>query len=307
MRVLFIFLDGVGLGADDPGINPFSRAETPHLRALLGGQKLVAGSAPYSSARATLVALDPGLGVTGLPQSATGQAALMTGMNVPAMIGEHYGPKPNPAIGEIIKKDNIFQRLIGAGKSAALLNAYPPRYFHSVESGRRLYSAIPLAVTSAGIPLFTKEMLYKREAMSADFTGEGWRTMLGDQDAPILSARMAGRQLARLAGEYDYSMFEYWASDYAGHGQDMIKSVELVELIDQVFGGLFESWDDSDGLIFITSDHGNLEDLSTRRHTQAMVPGLAIGKAHENFCQGLHDLTGVAEKIEAAVLGLIPQ
>ena len=306
MRVLFLFLDGVGLGGDDPGTNPFSRAGTPNLQGLLGDRKLVSGSAPFTSDRATLIDLDPCLGVTGLPQSATGQAALMTGRNVPEMIGQHYGPKPNPAIADIIQKDNIFQRLIGAGKSAALLNAYPPRYFHSVDSGRRLYSAIPLAVTSAGIPLFTKEKLYSHEAMSADFTGEGWRTLLGDQDAPVLSARMAGKQLARLAGEYDFSMFEYWASDYTGHGQDMSKAVELVELFDQVLGGLIENWDDSGGLIFITSDHGNLEDLSTRKHTLAQVPGLAVGKGHEFFCHGLQDITGVAENIEAMVLGKIP-
>ena len=29
MRLLFLFLDGVGLGVDDPEINPFSRANTP--------------------------------------------------------------------------------------------------------------------------------------------------------------------------------------------------------------------------------------------------------------------------------------
>ena len=47
MRVLFIFLDGVGLGVDDPNINPFARLEMPFLQSLLGGQKLLAKSAPY--------------------------------------------------------------------------------------------------------------------------------------------------------------------------------------------------------------------------------------------------------------------
>ena len=47
MRVLFIFLDGVGLGIDDPNINPFARLEMPFLQSLLGGNKLLANSAPY--------------------------------------------------------------------------------------------------------------------------------------------------------------------------------------------------------------------------------------------------------------------
>ncbi len=250
--------------------------------------------------------LDPNLGVAGLPQSATGQAALLTGLNVPAMIGEHYGPKPNPRIAEIIREDNLFKRLLRAGKTAALLNAYPPRYFHGLESGKRLLSAIPLAVTSSGLPLFTKYDFYRQEAMSADFTGEGWRTMLGYNDAPIVQPHQAGQLLAQLAGKFDFSMFEYWASDYAGHGQEMTKAVELIEVIDQVLGGLVESWNLDEGIIFISSDHGNLEDISTRRHTSTLVPGIVIGNHRRDFCDGLIDLTCVAPKIEEAVVGFNP-
>jgi len=304
MRVLFIFLDGVGLGADNPGINPFSRAEMPTLEGLLGGRKMIAGAVPFETERASIVALDPCLGVGGLPQSATGQATLLTGKNVPAMVGEHYGPKPNPPIAEIIKQDNVFKRMVGAGKRAALLNAYPSRYFHALESGKRLLSAIPLAVTSAGLPLFNRDDFYSGNAMSADFTGEGWRTMLGYHDAPVLSPHSAGHKLAELAEQYDFSMFEYWASDYAGHGQEMDKAVELLESFDQILGGLLEDWDDEAGLVLITSDHGNLEDLSTRRHTLVRVPGIVIGRKSNPFCNGLNDLTGVAGKIEAEVLNL---
>ena len=302
MRVLFIFMDGVGLGVDDPRINPLSSANMPHLQNLLGGKKLLVSSAPFESDFATMLALDPNLGVAGLPQSATGQAALLTGLNVPAMIGGHYGPKPNPQIAEIIKEDNLFKRLLRAGKSAALLNAYPPRYFHGVKSGKRLLSAIPLAVTSSGLPLFTQDDFYNQKAMSADFTGEGWRTMLGYQDSPVFPPHQAGQLLASLAERFDFSLFEYWASDYAGHGQDMGKAVELLEVFDQVLGGLVESWKHDEGLIFISSDHGNLEDLSTRRHTSALVPGIVIGGQRREFCNGLIDLTGVAPKIEEAVV-----
>ena len=296
-------MDGVGLGVDDPRINPLSSANMPYLQNLLGGKKLLASSAPFESDFATMIALDPNMGVAGLPQSATGQAALLTGLNVPAMIGGHYGPKPNPQIAEIIKEDNLFKRLLRAGKSAALLNAYPPRFFHGVKSGKRLLSAIPLAVTSSGLPLFTQDDFYNLKAMSADFTGEGWRTMLGYQDSPVFPPHLAGQLLASLAERFDFSLFEYWASDYAGHGQDMGRAVELLEVFDQVLGGLVEAWKHNEGLIFISSDHGNLEDLSTRRHTSALVPGIVIGGQRREFCNGLIDLTGVAPKIEDAVVG----
>jgi 2,3-bisphosphoglycerate-independent phosphoglycerate mutase len=304
MRVLFIFLDGVGLGADDPEINPFARAKMPTLEGLLSGHKLLAGAAPLISERASLYALDASMGVAGLPQSATGQAILLTGENIPARIGEHYGPKPNPPIATFLQNGTLFSRLAQAGKSAALLNAYPPRYFHGVDSGKRLYSAIPLAVTSAGLALFTKDDFFAGRALSADFTGDGWTEMLGFPDAPVLSPKAAGRKLAALAQGYDFSLFEYWASDYAGHKQDMPWAIRQLDVLDGVLLGLLEAWDDSNGLILITSDHGNLEDLSTRRHTDAHVPGLLIGsaQARRGFAAKFDDLADVAPAIWSTVM-----
>jgi hypothetical protein len=295
MRVLFIFMDGIGLGEDDPRKNPFARAAMPTLQGLLGGRKLIAASAPFAGERASLLALDAGLGVPGLPQSATGQAVLLTGVNIPAEIGEHYGPKPNPAVARYVEAGSLFSDLRRSGKRAALLNAYPPRYFEAMDSGKRLYSAIPLAVTSAGLPLFTKDDYYAGRALAADFTGRGWQEHLSFADAPVLEPRAAGRKLAELAAQYDFSLFEYWASDYAGHKQDMEWAVGQLEIFDEVLAGLLESWDDEAGLILVTSDHGNMEDLSTRRHTDAPVPLLLFGTraARELFGGGARDLTAI--------------
>jgi hypothetical protein len=305
MRVLFIFLDGIGLGANDPELNPFAGTPMPHLEHLLGGHRLLDGVAPFVGERATLLALDASLGVPGFPQSATGQAVLLTGANIPAQIGEHYGPKPNPAVAALIQEGTIFSRLVAAGRSAALLNAYPPRYFHGVDSGKRLYSAIPLAVTSAGLPLFTKDDYFAGRALSADFTGEGWTQMLGFPDAPVLTPDAAGRRLASLARNYDFALFEYWASDYAGHKQDMPWAARQLGVLDDVLHGLLDAWDDAGGLILITSDHGNMEDLSTRRHTDARVPGLLFGShaARLAFSAGLSDLTGIAPAIWRCLAG----
>ena len=304
MRFLFIFLDGVGLGRDDPQINPFARVDMPTLESQLGGHKLLAGVAPLVGDRASLYALDAGLGVEGLPQSATGQAVLLTGVNVPEQIGEHYGPKPNPRVAGHIQNGTLFSRFRAAGRSAALLNAYPPRYFQGVDSGKRLYSSIPLAVTSAGISLFTKEDLFAGRALSADFTGESWAGMLGFPEAPVLTPQQAGRKLASLASTYDFSFFEYWASDYAGHKQDIAWAVRQLDVLDGVLRGLVDAWDDANGLILITSDHGNMEDLSTRRHTDARVPGLLIGSssARSSFAAELHDLTDIAPAIWRCVM-----
>lgn len=303
MRLLFIFLDGIGLGENNPDTNPFTRAKMPNLNQLLEGRSLLKDSAPFHGESASLVAVDPAVGVKGLPQSATGQAILLTGINIPADLGYHYGPKPNPEVAAYLKEATLFSRFTKEGKKAALLNAYPPRYFDGIDSGKRLYSSIPLAVINAGLPLFRHEDLFDGRALSADFTGEGWRTMLGFRDAPVMEAVHAGQKLASLASQYDFSLFEYWASDYAGHKQQMENAIGLMETFDAVLGGLVE--DREDGLVLVTSDHGNMDDLSTRKHTAANVPALVIGDkaAREDFTRDLKDLTQIAPAIWKTVMG----
>jgi hypothetical protein len=298
MRVLFIFLDGIGLGVNNPDINPLARAIMPNLNALLDGRSLLKTSAPFIGERATLLAIDPAVGVGGLPQSATGQAMLLTGVNVSAEIGYHYGPKPNPEVSAYLNGGTLFSRCADAGKESALLNAYPPRYFDAIDSGKRNYSSIPMAVTNAGLDLFKQDDLFAGNALSADFTGEGWRTMLGMPETPVLTPPQAGRRLVSLAKGYDFSLFEYWASDYAGHKQQMDTAIALMETFDGVLGGLVENMDDK-LLVLVTSDHGNMEDMSTRRHTDADVPALVIGKraAREEFTRGMTKLTDIAPAI----------
>lgn len=295
MRILFLFLDGVGLGNDNPEYNPLAGSYLPVIQKLLNGARLVKGNAPIDSARATFLALDPCLGIPGLPQSASGQATLLTGENIPAILGEHYGPKPNPPIAQLLSNGNLFSTIKKAGKEVAFLNAFPQGYFRAIESGKRLPGAIAMAALHAGVALKTKEDLYHGNALSADFTGEGWRNYLGYPDAPILDPITAGHQLSMLAQTVDFSIFEYWPTDLVGHRQDMDGAREILTILNGVLTGLLEKWVDEEGLIFITSDHGNLEALDTRRHTDNPVPCLLIGN-HEirhQFAQNLHDLTGI--------------
>ena len=303
MTVLFMFLDGVGLGVDDPNINPFAGASLPNLQKILGGAKLIAATSPFEAENASLLALDASLGVAGLPQSATGQAALLTGRNVPAAIGYHYGPKPDPATAAHLLDGGIFGELTRIGKQAALVNAYPPGYFQSIDSGKRNFSSIPLAVTKAGISLFTSEDLLAGRAISADFTSQGWRDRMHMLEIPVMSLAESGSHLATISRRFDFAFFEYWMTDYAGHGQDMQVALELLNQFDIVLGSLLDDWQQTD-LLLITSDHGNLEDLSTRRHTANPVPLLLVGnkKLRRHF-DGVTDLSGVAPAILKSLVG----
>jgi 2,3-bisphosphoglycerate-independent phosphoglycerate mutase len=327
MRVLFLFLDGVGLGKDDTCTNPFLSAMTPNLDLLLSGKKLLENSVPYQSPLCTLLGIDPLMGVSGLPQSATNQATLFTGINFAKRLGFHYGPKPNLEISSFFSRGDlsdvvnsgkdsdinfqgtsIFTNLISNGFKVGFLNAYPDSYFSGINSKRRNHGVIPLAASSAGITLLNQDDLFHGEALSADFTGQGWHDHLALPQTPILSPYLAGVKLASLSMNYDFSLFEYWESDIVGHKQDFPKAIQLIEKFDHVLGGLLQSWDFENGMILITSDHGNLEDLSTRRHTSNQVPALLIGKSttyHDKFVRKLKSIGDITPFINEMFTGSI--
>jgi 2,3-bisphosphoglycerate-independent phosphoglycerate mutase len=302
-HVLVLFLDGVGLGDDDPDVNPFAAADMPALEGALDGRKLLRSTAPFHGEHATLVSVDANLGVSGNPQSATGQGTLLTGRNLPQELGRHYGPKPNAAIAESLTEDNLFQTVVRRSGSAALLNAYPPSYFEAVDSGRRLYSAIPLAVSTAGLSLMTADDLQNGRALSADFTGQGWSERPDFPPTPIYMPSEAGRLLARIASEYHLSWFDYWPSDYVGHRGTMPQAISLLEMFDAVFQGLFGAWRRQRDLFVLISDHGNLEDMHARGHTRNPVPALMVGpeRTRQDFAQHLRNLTDFMSAVLNAI------
>ena len=297
--VLFLFLDGVGLGPADPNANPFHAAEMPNLRGLLEGKRLDGALEAFHGVDASFRPIDATLGVDGSPESATGQATLLTGVNVAQAIGGHFGPKPDPRIRAIMQKHNLPGRLSEAGRKAKLLNAYPDSYFEAVRSGRRLHAAIPLAFALADIPLATETDLDRGQAVSADFTGRGWRSRMRRPSTPVLNPKDAGRRLADLALENDFTMFDHWLPDYAGHYGEMRGAVRLLNVLDHVLGGILEVVRKSNLTVLLSSDHGNMEDLSDKGHTRNAVPMLALGSldARKRIIETIVDLTGFTPAI----------
>jgi bisphosphoglycerate-independent phosphoglycerate mutase (AlkP superfamily) len=296
-HILLIFLDGVGLGDDDPAKNPFSVAETPTLNALAGGHRWVRSTGMQVSDRAIFIPTDPRMGIPGRPQSASGQATILTGRNIPQLIGEHYGPRPNLAIRELLAQDNFFKQVVAHGLTAALIEAYPPPFHHSINSGKRLRSSYQQALHEAGLPLFGEEMIYSGDALAVDWTGEGWRLHLGYTDTPIYTPPDAGRRMVEISRRYDFAFFSHWMSDTVGHRGTVQDGARLLEIFDGVMQGALETWQDDEGLIIITSDHGNLEDLSHGKHTENDVATVVIGAGKESFVQGLVTLADLVPRM----------
>jgi hypothetical protein len=297
------FMDGVGLGGTDPEVNPFVTARLPRLVGLLGDNWYVQGNGPISTERATLVPTDANMSVPDRPQSATGQATILTGRNVAQLVGQHYGPKPNKPVADVIRQGTLFHEVLAAGGRAALLTPYPQRYFDGISSGKRLYSAVPLAATSAGLTLMTAEDLRNGRAISPGFTGQAWRDHLGYTDIPVMTLSQAGRHLATVAQEYHFSFFEHWPTDRSGHRGSLAGAAEHLETIDTFIGGLLDGWDDRRGLLIITSDHGNIEEKSHRQHTRNPVPTILIGNGHNRLAGFVRTLSDIAIAVRQA-LGL---
>jgi 2,3-bisphosphoglycerate-independent phosphoglycerate mutase len=298
MHILLIFLDGIGLGDDDSTINPFVAAKTPTLDLLANGHRWLRATGRQETERAVFLPTDANLGVPGRPQSGTGQAAILTGLNVAQMIGEHYGPKPNAETRELLERDNLFKRVLARGLTAQLINAYPPGLLASIARGKTLRSSIQHAVYGAGLPMQEVETLYSGEALSEDWTGEGWRSHLRYPDAPLYTPYMAGRKMVKVSRKYDFAFFSHWMTDTIGHRGTLEEAVELIETFDEVMRGALDIWDDDEGLMIITSDHGNFEHIGDRHHTLNPVPTVVIGSCRHEFAEGFTALTDIAPRIE---------
>jgi 2,3-bisphosphoglycerate-independent phosphoglycerate mutase len=287
-KFLFLFLDGVGVGIEGGCQNPFSLTETPHLVDLLGG-RLTETLAPRVAPGIIFSTLDATQGFDGLPQSATGQAALVTGINAAGVMGGHYGPWPGPTLKAILDKGTIFSEAQSLKGGAVLANAYPPGFFEALEAGRLKVNVPVYSILASGASLPTMEALEGRTAVSSDLTREELIRKL-----PLLvtiTPQEAGSDLASIARSHNLTFFDFWIPDRVGHRGSLGEAVAIVEKFDGFLGGVLNALD-PDITLIITSDHGNIENMGSRSHTRSPVPLIVVGPKADRFI-GLQGLTDV--------------
>jgi bisphosphoglycerate-independent phosphoglycerate mutase (AlkP superfamily) len=292
-KVIFVFLDGVGMGSADDS-NPLWIARMRNLRRILGCP-LVKGEI-VNRPNLLLKAIDPCLGVAGPPQSATGQTALLTGVNAARILGKHLA-RPNDLIKEIIEEKNILKMAVEMGYSATFANAYTPSYFRLVEKGKLRHSATTLSVISAGLPFRSLADLDDGKAVYWDITNYYLSKYFGFP-LPIIEPELAGKRLANLSLDYDLVLYESFLPDLVGHSKDLERSLEVLEILDRFFAGLFDEVSPSVTVV-ISSDHGNIEEMSGR-HTANPVPLLAVGCGVRAFRKA-RSITDVAVGIMEAL------
>jgi len=290
--VLFVFLDGVGLGPADVS-NPFWLAQTPTLRRLLGAP--LTNGLSIERPGLLLKGIDACLGVEGLPQSATGQTTLFTGVNAAAAEGMHIPAWPTEKLRAIIARHSFFKRAVEAGHRVTFANAYSERYWQLVQEGKLRHSASTLNNLAANLPFRTLDDLRHGQAVYWDITHQAAREYNGF-DVPLISPEKAGWRLASLAASHDLVMYETFLPDLVGHRRTPFDGVTFLDiLLDPFFGGLLQAVAPETSVI-VCSDHGNMENSLSKAHTHNPVPLLVTGPG-TTILKNATSITDVADGI----------
>lgn len=294
MHLVMFFVDGFGLGSEEA--NPIVAARTPVLDRLLGGH-LLWGERVLAHGQTVLRPLDASLGVQGVPQSATGQTTLWTGVNAAKALGYHLNAYPNEALAQIIAEHSLFKQLAAYGKKVTFANAFTSvidQSFYLNTKLKKRYSASTLSALAGGVRLRRAKELLEGKAVFQDMVNEIMRER--GEDVPLFTPFEAGQNLGRVGLEHDFTLYEYFQTDKKGHKQVWDECVDIIERIDSFLGGflsIVERKGENQGneedkdvpagnedniALILTSDHGNIEDFRVKGHTLNPVPALCWSK-----------------------------
>ena len=286
MSALLFFIDGLGIG---------SRGAFNPLDGLTDAEPLAnfRDEAQPAIFDGIVVPTDACLGVEGRPQSASGQTTILTGINVPAKLGYHKQGFPNSAMLEIIREHSLFLQLTRAGiEPITFANTYTQKFF---DERPRWVSATTAAVEAAGLRFRTVADLKAGRAVYQDFTnrflierGEDVKPRTPDEAATVL---------ARIVARNRFTLYEYFITDKVGHKQDMQAAKLVLQNLARLIRGALAEIDLSRTSVILTSDHGNIEDLSSRNHTLNQVPTIVWGKDQHRIASRIQSLANITPAI----------
>lgn len=278
MKVIFLFIDGVGMrppAADNP-VNP---EVCPTLCRLVNDH-----SKP----------IDACLAVEGVPQSATGQATMFTGLNCAAAMGKHCEGFPGPALRQLVAENNLFLQLDRRGKRVKFADGY------LVDSAdelalHRFKSVTTVMALSLPKSISTADDLARNEAVYQDLT----RETIQDRypDIPVVSPQRAAEHLFALAQGYDFTLYEFFQTDVSGHSMDYDRACSVLRVYDQFLSTLVRHTENAGITLVMTADHGNIENMSERGHTTNEVPFIAVGPKEKELRFRVRSLADVTPAI----------
>jgi len=290
-HLLFIFIDGLGIGQNKTDVNPCTHLQQ-HFRCF------ESETFPRKYYHGFALGLDATLGLPGLPQSATGQTALLTGINASKLLDRHLNGFPNARLREVIAEKSIFKWFANKGLDAAFLNAFRPPFFdYDPNDIIKFLSATTVANLVAKLKFFDLDDLAAERCVYQDITGHALRDK--GFDVPIFSPEKAGEIIGRQSQKYSFTLFEYFQTDKAGHSQKMDRALEVMRRLERFLDSVLKTVDLRTTLVLLTSDHGNIEELSVRGHTRNPVMTLLFGAGAEQASQKLCSILDIYPLIQS--------
>ena len=289
MKVVLLFIDGLGIGSFDSETNPCTRDETGIFRVF---QEKSSVKIPFSG---VATGLDATLGIQGLPQSATGQTALLTGVNASKLLGRHLSGFPNLTLREILQKKSVLLQAVQMGKRATFINAFRPLFFNLPEKMILRLSATTVANHVAGLPFVGIEDITAGRSIYQDFTNIS--LLERGFEVPIFSPEDAADILGAAVSDYDFILYEYFQTDRAGHKQNMIIAEQEIIKLSRFVTRFLSKIDLAKTIVILTSDHGNIEDLSTKSHTRNLSMTLIWGPDNKKIANNLDSIVDVTPAI----------
>jgi len=290
-RTIFIFLDGVGFGAEHPS-NPFFSGRYAYLPLFPSGGILPDGR--------PVGLLETACSLPGIPQSATCQTALFTGCSGKSLGPGHKQGYPDTRLRRLIRNSNLLSSLQRMGKKACYLNAYP---FHAhffqhphlrLEADgtisfssefpplwQRMISVTTCLMLSILQPPFGETDIRNRISLYQDFSNRSLREQ--GANLPEFTPEEAGEILFRASRSCDFLLYEFFQTDIYAHRRSFAECTELIGTINRLIETLVTRLDPGQDTLIITSDHGNIEDLNTIGHTRNPVPFIVWGAGHERL------------------------
>ena len=283
---LLFFIDGLGIGTRGPH-NPFDGLASAEPLAIFQNES------PLIPHQGILVPTDPRLGVAGRPQSASGQTTILTGVNAPGRLGYHKQGFPNAAMREIIAEHSIFLQLKKAGIGPnTFANTYTQRFF---DDRPRWVSATTAAVEAAGMTFRNVGDLRNNQAIYQDFTNQ--LLIERGEDVQPRTPVQAAEVLASILAEKRFTLYEYFITDKVGHKQDFDGARRVLTNLSAFIRELLNRIDLNNTSVILTSDHGNIEDLSSRNHTLNDVPTIVWGANQKQIASRIKSLADITPAI----------
>ncbi len=289
-----IFLDGVGIGKADYQFNPFFKFGFNTFTKIFG-QIPSLENRVLKNGEAFLFPADARLGVEGFPQSGTGQTSIFCGINAAKFVGKHFGPYPYSTLIPVLKEKSIFKYFLDKNKKVSFANAYPKIFFDYLKSGKSRLGVTAISCLQNNIRLNTSSDVRKGKAITAEITNESWNIKLGYKLRDI-KPQTAARRLLNIARNNSFTLYEYYLTDYVGHGRYDGEIEQFMKILDDFLNTVITELDRNITLV-ICSDHGNIEDLSVKTHTLNPALTITAGKYAEQLFKGIKDISQIKQAI----------